>query len=66
MDAETTVTCWECHGRGTEHVQGKGGAWFTVPCFLCGGTGQMEAGEPDDRDADTSEHDAPYDYPRAA
>ena len=61
-----TLTCWECTGRGTEPVRGKSGAWFTVACFLCGGTGEVEACEGDDGYADTSANDTPYDYPRAA
>ncbi len=37
----TTVTCPDCHGRGTieglANVQGKGCEWRTMTCFRCKG-----------------------------
>jgi hypothetical protein len=66
MNGEDTTNCFYCQGLGFERITGKSGQEFKANCFVCGGSGLAEGGSEDDFDVDTSEHDAPYDYPRRA
>jgi len=56
------LPCWQCHGTGTERVEGVDGRWFLVACEACDGVGTLT--DPDDDRGDDTAESAPDDHTR--
>ncbi len=66
-DTLTTTICPECDGEGRELIPyGPNDEMDWAWCSLCQGEGEIPAGMDLEPEGDTSAHDAPYDWGRAA